>query len=317
MASLGGFFAVRVGGPDQGWHPVGHAARLWSPALACVVLHGIVSDLQGTQRADGGPALRVPRPAGWYADGLPDGPVRALYEQVTGHLSVLADGLPVKIAPRLLDGNSASALAGAAHALLTLRPAVRGPLTDLTTALLDTGRLAGTGALTGPGLAFRRRSRCLYCRAPNGSKCGDCSLASVVPHHPLDEALQVAVGAVADVLEGVQQDHRQDALVRREMGELPGQQVGRTTAAPGPPGACSGRAPVRSVAAPTAPREGADHCTDRCSDALRHEPVVHRGDDRQRQTRRTATARVMRIAVAASLNSLRPPIPWRTTGRDR
>ncbi|MFC8866590.1 (2Fe-2S)-binding protein [Streptomyces sp. NPDC057148] len=214
VGSLGGFFALRVGGPDQGWHPVarscaagitdlteavalrhltpeprvavsiaqlGHAARLWSPALACVVLHGIVPDLQGTQRADGGPALRVPRPAGWYADGLADGPVRALYEQVTGHLSVLADGLPVKIAPRLLDGNSASALAGAAHALLALRPAVRGPLTDLTTALLDTGRLAGTGALTGPGLAFRRRSCCLDHRAPNGSKCGDCSLASVVP----------------------------------------------------------------------------------------------------------------------------------------
>ncbi|MFD7061230.1 (2Fe-2S)-binding protein [Streptomyces sp. NPDC059906] len=210
VASLGGFFALRVGGPDDGWHPLthsygagftdlaeavarrhrtseprvdvsiaqlGHAARLWSPALACVVLHGIVPDLEGLRRADDGPALRVPRPAGWYADRLDGGPVRALYEQVTDHLSALADGLRVKIAPRLLDGNSASALAGAAHALLALRPAVREPLTDLTTALLDTGRLAGTGVLTGPDLAFRRRSCCLYYRAPNGSKCGDCGLA--------------------------------------------------------------------------------------------------------------------------------------------
>ncbi|MFG3073538.1 hypothetical protein [Streptomyces sp. NPDC048225] len=64
-----------------------------------------------------------------------------MHEQVTGHLSALADGLRVKIAPRLLDGNSASALAGAARALLALRPAVRAPLTDLTTALVDTGRL--------------------------------------------------------------------------------------------------------------------------------------------------------------------------------
>ncbi|MEU9642498.1 iron reductase [Streptomyces sp. NPDC048188] len=174
VASLGGFFALRVGGPDDGRHPLahsyqagftdlaeavarrhrtsqprvdvsiaqlGHADRLWSPALACVVLHGIVPDLEGLERADDGPALRVLRPAGWYADRPGGGPVRALYEQVTGHLSALADGLRVKIAPRLLDGNSASALAGAAHALLALRPAVRAPLTDLTTALVDTGRL--------------------------------------------------------------------------------------------------------------------------------------------------------------------------------
>ncbi|GAA3271489.1 (2Fe-2S)-binding protein [Streptomyces labedae] len=209
VASLGGFFTLRFGGPDAGWYPVarsyeagctdlaeavarrhrtaeprvdvsiaqlGHAARLWSPALACVVLHGIVLDLKELERSDDGPALRVPRPVGWYADRLAGGPVGALYAQVTGHLSALADGLRVKIAPRLLDGNSASALAGAAHALLALRPAVRGPLTDLTTALLDTGRLAGTGVLTGPDLAFRRRSCCLYYRAPEGSKCGDCGL---------------------------------------------------------------------------------------------------------------------------------------------
>ncbi|MER7780039.1 (2Fe-2S)-binding protein [Streptomyces sp. NPDC096191] len=218
VAGLGGFFALHVGGRDDGWHPIahsytagftdlaeavarrhrtqesrvgvsiaqlGHAARLWSPALACVVLHGIVPDLEGLQRADDGPALRVPRPAGWYADRLDDGGARALYRQVTRHLSALADGLRVKVAPRLLDGNSASALGGAAHALFAFRPAVRGPLTDLTTALLDTGRLAGTGVLTGPDLAFRRRSCCLYYRAPDGSKCGDCGLADGVPRRAL------------------------------------------------------------------------------------------------------------------------------------
>lgn len=214
VAGLGGFFDLRAGGPDDGWHPVarsyatgftdlaaavarlhrtteprvdvsiaqlGHAARLWSPVLACAVLHGIVLDLEGLHRADDGPALRLPQPGGWHADRLDDGPARALYEQVTGHLSALAEGLRVKVAPRLLDGNSASALAGAAHALLALRPAVRGPLTALTTELLDTGRLAGTGVLAGPGLAFRRVSCCLYYRAPNGSKCGDCGLADRPP----------------------------------------------------------------------------------------------------------------------------------------
>ncbi|CAM5264893.1 (2Fe-2S)-binding protein [Streptomyces hirsutus] len=94
---------------------LGHAARLWSPALACVLLHGIVPDLSGLQRADEGPALRLPRPSGHRADRLPD-PAGALYEQVMNHLRTLAAGLRVKIAPRLLDGKPASALAGAARA---------------------------------------------------------------------------------------------------------------------------------------------------------------------------------------------------------
>ncbi|MEV0011224.1 (2Fe-2S)-binding protein [Streptomyces sp. NPDC047973] len=209
-ADIGGFFVLHTGGRDDGWHPaahsyeagfadlaeavarrhrtteprvdvsiahLGHAARLWSPALACFVLHGIVLDLEGLQRSDDGPSLRVPRPGGWYVERLGDSAPGALYTQVTHHLLALADGLEVKVAPRLLDGNSASALAGAAHALLRARPAVRSQLTDLTAVLLETGRLEGTGVITGPGLEFRRRSCCLYYRAPAGSKCGDCVLA--------------------------------------------------------------------------------------------------------------------------------------------
>lgn len=61
--------------------------------------------------------------------------------------------------------------------MLAADPAARGALTCLTTRLLDTGRLTGTGAVTGPGLGFRRRSCCLYYRAPNGTKCGDCGPA--------------------------------------------------------------------------------------------------------------------------------------------
>ncbi|MBP3076149.1 iron reductase [Streptomyces sp. 604F] len=210
VARLGGFFVVRVGGPDQGWQPlprshaagftdlaeavarrhrtdeprvgvsiaqIGHAARLWSPVLATAVRHGIVLDLDGLQRADDGPALRLPRAAGWYADALDDLAVPALYAQVTRQLGALAQGLRVKVAPRLLDGNSASALVEAARGLLAADPAAREALTGLTTRLLDTGHLRGTGATTGPGLGFRRRSCCLYYRAPNGTKCGDCGLA--------------------------------------------------------------------------------------------------------------------------------------------
>ncbi|MEU5398055.1 (2Fe-2S)-binding protein [Streptomyces sp. NPDC005963] len=209
VAGLGGFFAVRLGGPDRGWHPVtesyargfpdlvaataarhrspeprlgasiaqlGHAARLWSPVLACTVLHGIVPDLSGLQRADEGPALRLPHATGQYAQRVPRLAEELYGSVMTGQLDVLRDGLRVKVAPRLLDGNAASALVEASRAILAAHPGVRGPLTALVDELLRTRRLAGTGQVTGPQLTFRRRSCCLYYRAPAGAKCGDCGL---------------------------------------------------------------------------------------------------------------------------------------------
>ncbi|GGV83512.1 MULTISPECIES: (2Fe-2S)-binding protein [Streptomyces] len=210
VAALGGFFTLAVGGPDQGWHPVtdtyargftdlaeavadrygtretrigvsiaqlGHAARLWSPVLACTLFHGIVPDLARLHRADEGPALRLPAPTGWYADRIPHLP-KVLYELVVEqHLDAMAAGLRVKISPRLLDGNAASALAGTAQVLLAARPDLRHPLTELTTDLLATGCLDGTGHFTAPDLSFRRRSCYLFYRTPVGTKCGDCCLA--------------------------------------------------------------------------------------------------------------------------------------------
>ncbi|MEV6164865.1 (2Fe-2S)-binding protein [Streptomyces sp. NPDC052052] len=210
VATIGGFFALRVGGSDEGWHPaqhfydrgftdlssaitdryrtpelrvgvsiahLGHAARLWSPVLACVLVHGIVLDLGELQRADDGPELRLPRPAGWYADLLPDR-TACLRAEVMYHLGALRTGLSVKVAPRLLDGNTASALVGSAGVLLAARPRLQDPITALVTKLLGTGRLSGTGDLTGPGLRFRRHSCCLYYRTSVGTKCGDCCLTT-------------------------------------------------------------------------------------------------------------------------------------------
>ncbi|MFE7752252.1 (2Fe-2S)-binding protein [Streptomyces sp. NPDC057428] len=208
VATLGGFFALRTDVPERGWHPVrrsyargfadlstavadryrtdlrvgvsiaqlGHAARLWSPVVACTLLHGIVPDLDTLRSEDAGSALGLPAPAGWYADRLPDRE-HTVGAQVMGHLGRLEAGLAVRIAPRLLDGNAASALMGSAGVLLAARPETRGPLTRLVTRLLGTGRLVGTGSVTGPDLAFRRRSCCLYYRTPAGSTCGDCCLA--------------------------------------------------------------------------------------------------------------------------------------------
>lgn len=45
------------------------------------------------------------------------------------------------------------------------------------------------------------------------------------PYDALEQALEVAVGAVTGVLEGVQQDHRQCAAVGRELGQVPGEKV--------------------------------------------------------------------------------------------
>ncbi|GAA2134024.1 (2Fe-2S)-binding protein [Streptomyces synnematoformans] len=209
VAALGPFFTLTVGGPDAGWHPVadtyargaadlvartadrygtaelrigaslvqfGHASRLWSPVLACALLHGVVPDLDGLQRADDGPALRLPAAAGRPAPAASRLP-EVLYDAVvTRHLEPFAAGLRVKVAPGLLYGNAASALVGAAAALRAARPALGDPLTRLAEDLLGTGRLAGTGRLTGPAPSFRRRSCCLYYRVPGGGKCGDCSL---------------------------------------------------------------------------------------------------------------------------------------------
>jgi hypothetical protein len=206
IASYGGFFALTVGGDAAGWHPVGqsyadgcadlidatvkryrttelrigaslvhlgHAARLWSPVLACVLAHGVIPDLTDLQRADDGTQLRLPDPVGKPAEPSPD----LLYRVVVrDHMEPLAAGLRVKVAPGLLSGNVASALVGASRALLSVRPDLRRSIVKTTNDLLTIGALAESGVLTSSELDFKRRSCCLFYRAPGGGKCGDCPL---------------------------------------------------------------------------------------------------------------------------------------------
>jgi hypothetical protein len=133
--------------------------------------------LGALQRAEDSSEIRLPRPVSWYADSLQDW-TESLHAEVMHHLNVQRSGLRVKVAPRLLDGNAASALVGSGGGLLSAHPYLRGPLGELATELLGKGRPAGTGHLTAPDLAFRRRSCCLYYRTPTGTKCGDCCFAS-------------------------------------------------------------------------------------------------------------------------------------------
>ncbi|WP_055405290.1 MULTISPECIES: (2Fe-2S)-binding protein [unclassified Mycobacterium] len=203
IASYGGFFALTVGGAAAGWHPVGqsyadgftdlvdatawryhttdlrvaaslvhlgHASRLWSPVLACAVGHGVVPDLGALQRADDGAPLRLPAPVG-----IPAASPDALYRVVVrDHLQPLAAGLRVGLAPALLAGNIASALTGAARALLAARPDLGPRIAETTRALLGMGVLAGSGVVTGADLGFKRRSCCLFYRLPGRAVCGDC-----------------------------------------------------------------------------------------------------------------------------------------------
>ncbi|GHD87999.1 hypothetical protein GCM10010508_22270 [Streptomyces naganishii JCM 4654] len=155
------------------------AARLWSVALACAALTGEVPDLD--------PRLLRWDPAGsapddlWLAEVRPlpgdaDTLVRLVLDR---HLEPLAAALRgrYRLAPGLLRGNAASALAGAARQLDRWagengHPEAGERARRLTARLLVHPGLAGTGTLT--GTAFRRRSCCLYYRVPGGGVCGDC-----------------------------------------------------------------------------------------------------------------------------------------------
>ncbi|MFD5268321.1 (2Fe-2S)-binding protein [Streptomyces sp. NPDC058335] len=160
----------------------GLAARLWSVALGCAVLYDRQPDLA--------PGLLRWDPHGSAPDDLWLTEVRARPADVEtlaatvlhGHLEPLAAALRARhrLAPGLLRGNAASALAGAARQLdgwarAHGRPDAAARTRALTAELLAHPLLAGTGTLT--GTAFRRRSCCLYHRVPGGGVCGDCCFA--------------------------------------------------------------------------------------------------------------------------------------------
>ncbi|CAL9376916.1 hypothetical protein SUDANB1_00986 [Streptomyces sp. enrichment culture] len=157
----------------------GLAARFWSIALGCAALYGSVPDLDARLlRWDAGGSAPDDL---WLTDvrQLP-GDAQSLADVVLhGHLVPLAAALRAHhgLAPGLLRGNAASALAGAARELDRWagrhgRTDVAARVRSLTAELLAHPLLTGAGTLT--GTAFRRRSCCLYYRVPGGGVCGDC-----------------------------------------------------------------------------------------------------------------------------------------------
>ncbi|MGW0750109.1 (2Fe-2S)-binding protein [Streptomyces sp. NPDC002587] len=156
---------------------LGIASRLWSIGLGCAALAGRVPDLAADRvwwRLPGAGSLELwlPEPG--------ELPAGELGGSVLGNLALLDAGLRdrLRVSPKVLRGNAASALVGALR-VLTDRVPGRAAV-DLAAALLaEGGPLAGTGTFVhedGLGVAFVRRSCCLYYRVPGGGFCGDCVL---------------------------------------------------------------------------------------------------------------------------------------------
>jgi hypothetical protein len=151
----------------------GIAAVIVSPPFATAVLHGHVPALDPTalhwRPMAGGPFPLWTGPVPLH----PESALAALYDD---HLPPLVDATRaiVPVSPKVLWGNVASVVAGAASMIARARPAAAARAYEVAARLLD-GPLAGTGDLH-PDRSFRRRSCCLFYRVPGGGTCGDCVL---------------------------------------------------------------------------------------------------------------------------------------------
>ena len=155
------------------------AARVWSPVLACALLHGVFVDLDDLHISVAGTVmLMLPEPRGVPASRTDQAAM--LYRTVMEHhLQPFGAGLQEPrgaVADGLLWGNAASAMLAALRIVVSSRPDLDQAARDLAEQLLDTGLLRGTGYLSATGLRFRRRSCCLFYRVPGGGTCSDCSL---------------------------------------------------------------------------------------------------------------------------------------------
>lgn len=155
----------------------GLAARVLSAPFATVAVHGLLPDLT----ADA--LYWRPSATGlwplWCADPAARDPSDLAALLIDEHLTPLVAAVraQVSISERVLWGSVASSVASGKRLVGTVRA------TAVAERLLATGPLAGTGDRLPPvgpdcDWSFRRRSCCLYYRAPNGGLCGDCVLSA-------------------------------------------------------------------------------------------------------------------------------------------
>ena len=169
---------------------LGFAARLWSVGIGAVIGHRLLPDL-GTHELSFGETgghvtLHIAHPLGWQGDDLE--PMLADLV-LDGHLTPLADALHRlgPISPKLLRGNAASALLGAANEYDRHRPASPPESARrLADRLCDDERLSG--AIRFGNTGYRRASCCLYYRTRNSGLCGDCVFTRVPGTHGRKDA---------------------------------------------------------------------------------------------------------------------------------
>ena len=220
LSNVGPYFAVGTGPVDDGWRPVaqlytdtgplggiigrvgarmdtaeprvaastwflGFAARLWSIGLGALAGQQLLPDLAAQhllfRETDGQIQLHIEHPVAWQGDDLKP---RLADMVLTAHLEPLAAALRRlgPISEKLLRGNTASALLGAARVFD--RAATTGAGWQLAHSLCADERLSEAirfGDFSDSG--YRRTSCCLYYRVARGGLCGDCVFTSA-PREP-------------------------------------------------------------------------------------------------------------------------------------
>lgn len=153
----------------------GVMARICSVAVGMLVAGAVMPDLAQVS-LDEHNRVGLPREEGWYA-ATPDEAVDVFVRQLTDSIDLLhhlihhASG----VALGLLRGNTAAAIVAAARAALAGHepgPVLTGSVVDR---IVSSSPLAAT--MSGSFPHPRRRTCCLFYRAPGGGLCGDCSLS--------------------------------------------------------------------------------------------------------------------------------------------
>jgi iron complex transport system ATP-binding protein len=160
---------------------LGFAARLWSVGIGAVIGHRLLPDL-GTPELSFGETgghvtLHIAHPLGWQGGELE--PMLADLV-LDGHLTRLATALKRlgPISSKLLRGNAASALLGAANVFDRHHHAGSpDSARQLAERLCDDHRLSG--AIQFGDAGYRRASCCLFYRTRNSGLCGDCVLTDI------------------------------------------------------------------------------------------------------------------------------------------
>ncbi|MFF3073265.1 IucA/IucC family C-terminal-domain containing protein, partial [Kitasatospora sp. NPDC057936] len=164
---------------------LGLVARFVSPAFGVAVLDGALLAYglreTGWQPALGGLfPLSLPCREPEHVTGPAELAVRLAAEVLDGPVRELVQAVAAfSVSPRILWGNVASAVNGAAAAIARSTPELAGQAREFAARLLEQPPLRGAGTLAPDGTGFRRRSCCLiYRAAPDhaGALCGDCVL---------------------------------------------------------------------------------------------------------------------------------------------